>query len=63
MNGISLSEDELRIVGEYPFPYPGFPPIFVFNTPIAPAENYEALFKGERPLWLPGMADISIEKP
>jgi hypothetical protein len=60
MNRIPFSEDELQIVGEFPAPFPGMPPIPKYNTPISPAENYEALFRGEKPLWLPGFGDISM---
>ncbi len=36
------------------------PPIPKYNTPITPKENYEALIKGKKPLWLPGFSDISM---
>ena len=49
LNRIPFSEDELKIVGEFPAPFPGMPPIPKYNTPISPAGNYEALLKGERP--------------
>lgn len=60
MRRIPFSEDELKVVGEYPAPFPGMPPIPVYNTPITPGENFEALIKGEKPLWLPGFGDISM---
>jgi hypothetical protein len=60
LNRVPFSEDELKIIGEYTAPFPGMPPIPKYNTPITPAENYEALIKGEKPLWLPGFNDISM---
>jgi hypothetical protein len=60
LNRIPFSEDELKVVGEFPAPFPGMPPIPIYNTPITPSENYEALIKGEKPLWLPGFRDISM---
>lgn len=60
MDRIPFSEDELKVVGEYPHPFPDMPPVPKLNTPISPTENYEMLFKGERPLWLPGISDISM---
>jgi len=61
MERIPFSEDELKVVGEYPAPFPGMPPRFKYNTPISPVENYELIIKGERPFWLPGMGDIRME--
>ena len=60
MDRFPFSEDELKVVGEYPGPFPGMPPLPRYNTPISPAENYELIIKGERPLWLPGMNDINM---
>ena len=60
MNRIPFSEDELRVIGEYPGPFPGMPALPRYNTPISPAENYELIINGERPLWLPGMNDINM---
>ncbi len=61
MERIPFSEDELKKVGEYPAPFPGMPPLPRYNTPITPAQNYELIIQGERPLWLPGMNDIRME--
>ncbi|MFC1493654.1 methyltransferase [Thermodesulfobacteriota bacterium] len=61
MDRIPFSEDELKKVGEYPAPFPGMPPLPKYNTPITPAENYELIIKGERPLWIPSMNDIRME--
>jgi hypothetical protein len=61
MGRIPFSEDELKIVGEYPAPFPGMPPLPKYNTPITPAENYELIIQGERPLWVPTMNDIRME--
>ena len=60
MDRIPFSEDELAVVGEYPPPFPKMPPIPKYNTPITPKENYEALIKGKKPLWLPGFNDIAM---
>ncbi len=60
MERIPFSEDELKVVGEYPGPFPGMPPLPKYNTPVSPAENYELIIKGERPHWLPGMSDINM---
>ena len=60
MNRIPFSEDELKLAGEYPGPFPGMPPLPKYNTPVTPAENYELIIKGDRPLWLPGMNDINM---
>lgn len=60
MHRIPFSEEELKVVGEYPAPFPGMPPIPKYNTPITPKENYEALINGKKPLWLPGFSDISM---
>ena len=60
MSKIPFSEDELKIVGEYPAPFPGMPALPRYNTPITPAENYELIIRGEKPLWLPGMNDINM---
>ena len=60
MDRIPFSEDELKVTGEYPGPFPGMPPLPKYNTPITPAENYELIIKGERPFWLPGMNDINM---
>ena len=60
MERIPFSEDELKVVGEYTAPFPGMPALPRYNTPISPAENYELIIKGKRPLWLPGMKDINM---
>lgn len=61
MERIPFSENELEKVGEYPVPFPGMPVLPKYNTPITPAENYELIIQGERPLWLPSMNDINME--
>ena len=61
MDRIPFSEDELKKVGEYPAPFPGMPALPKYNTPITPAENYELIIQGERPLWIPSMNDIRME--
>ena len=60
MDRIPFSEDELKVIGEYPGPFPGMPPLPKYNTPVSPAENYELILNGERPHWLPGMGDINM---
>lgn len=60
MDRIPFSDDELKVVGEYPGPFPGMPPLPKYNTPVSPAENYGLIIRGERPFWLPGMNDINM---
>ncbi|MBN1907828.1 MAG: methyltransferase [Deltaproteobacteria bacterium] len=60
MNRIPFSDNELKVIGEYPVPFPGMPLLLKYNTPITPAQNYEMVIRGERPFWLPTMSDISM---
>jgi hypothetical protein len=60
MERIPFSDDELKVIGEYPAPFPGMPPLLKYNTPITPAQNYEMVIRGERPFWLPTMNDINM---
>ena len=51
-----FSEGELKVIGEYPVPFPEMPLLFKYNTPVTPVEKYEMITRGKRPFWLPTMS-------
>ena len=60
---VEFSKAELEPTGEYPSLFPGVPATPIYNTPITPKENYKALYKGEKPLWLPNYYDLTTLCP
>ncbi len=59
MTNIPFSKDELEVKGYYANlggRQGGGTPIL--NTPITPRENYQMFLRGEKPLWMPGGADV-----
>lgn len=58
MQRVPFSKEEFEIVGSYPSAWPGFPDSPKYNTPVTPRENFIAMMRGEKPLWIPSSADI-----
>ena len=50
MERVKYSEKELTHTGEYLTPGGPMPR---YDTPVTARENYLAMLKGEKPLWLP----------
>ena len=53
---------ERQIVGERPS-YPGRPPIPIYNTPVTPRANFDALFDEKHPYWMPEIRDNIVLLP
>lgn len=63
MKRVAFSKVELEPIGEYPSLFPGVPATPIYQTPITPKENYRALYKGEKPLWIPNFYDLTTLCP
>ncbi|AEF85625.1 putative veratrol:corrinoid protein metyltransferase [Treponema primitia ZAS-2] len=63
MESVPFSKEELAVSEHWPPLFPGAPGAKKFKTPVTPRENYEALYKGELPHWLPLMADQCLLTP
>jgi len=63
MKRVAFDPDELDSSEVYPSPFPGLPGAKKFRTPVAPRENYLALFRREMPLWIPSNNDLRMLSP
>ncbi len=58
MKRVPFSNDEFQVIGEYASSWAGRPGTPKYNTPVTPRENYIAMMKGQKPLWIPMSADV-----
>jgi hypothetical protein len=63
MERIPFRPEELEVVGRRPSPFPGAPDVLIHNTPITHAENYRAMMRGEKPLWMADTIDVQMFCP
>ncbi|MCL2166914.1 MAG: methyltransferase [Clostridiales bacterium] len=63
MERVPFDPKELDSRETYPSPFPGLPGARKFNTPVAPRDNYLALFRHEMPLWIPSNNDLRMLSP
>ena len=63
MERIPFDPKELEVVGYWPGFHPMAPKIPIYNTPITPRENFQLLYRGETPLWMPHSQDYMLLMP
>ena len=63
MDRITFNPDEMKSNEFYPTMRAEFPGGRKFNWPVAPKENYYAVFRHEMPLWIPVGSDRRMFAP
>lgn len=62
MQRIPFQEDEMTVIGSYPARGAN-PAMLKLKTPVTPRENILALYRREKPLWIPNFVDMKMFAP
>jgi len=60
MDRIPFDPKELEVIGTHKSRFNQIP---ILNTPITPKENFKAMLRGEKPLWIPSFSEIANMTP